>query len=154
METMDSAIIWFLIGLGLVFAELAVPGVILIFIGVAAWLVAILDWCGVDSLSIQLWVFGLASLGLVVFARRYVKSWFSGKETAAEGNLDEEFVGKTVLVVKAITKGDFGLVELKGAQWQATSETNLKEGEHALVVDRDNLTLRVKSRSSQESPTT
>ena len=151
---MDSAIIWFLIGLGLVFTELAVPGVILVFIGVAAWIVAALDWCGIDSLSIQLWVFGLTSLGLVVFARRYVKSWFSGKETGAEGDLDEEFVGKAVLVVKAIEKGGFGLVELKGAQWKAISDTDLKEGEHALVVDRDNLTLRVKSRELQEPPIT
>jgi membrane protein implicated in regulation of membrane protease activity len=65
---MDSAIVWFLIGLGLVLAELAVPGIILVFIGVAAWIVAILDWCGVESFSIQLWVFGLVSVGLLVFA--------------------------------------------------------------------------------------
>ena len=50
---MDSATIWFLIGLGLVLAEFAVPGVILVFLGVAAWIVALLDWAGVDSLSVD-----------------------------------------------------------------------------------------------------
>ncbi len=50
---MDSAIIWFLIGLGLVVAEFAIPGVILVFIGVAAWVVAVLDWAGVDSFSVR-----------------------------------------------------------------------------------------------------
>ncbi|NRB76465.1 MAG: NfeD family protein, partial [Verrucomicrobiales bacterium] len=93
---MDSAIIWFLIGLGLILAEFAVPGVILVFIGAAAWVVALLDWMGVDSLSVQLWVFGLVSVGLVVFARRYVKSWFTGKESNGASDVDEEFVGQVV----------------------------------------------------------
>ncbi len=140
---MDSAIIWFLIGLGLVFAEFAVPGVILVFLGVAAWLVAILDWVGVDSLSVQLWVFGLVSIGLVVFARRYVKTWFTGKQSNGASDVDEEFVGKSVEVVKAIVSGDYGLVELKGAQWKATSESDLNEGDRAEVVERDGLTLKV-----------
>ncbi len=140
---MDSAIVWFLIGLGLVLAELAVPGIILVFIGVAAWIVAILDWCGVESFSIQLWVFGLVSVGLLVFARRYVQGWFTGKQLIGEGDLDEEFVGQLVTVVKDIENGGFGLVELKGAQWKATSESDLKEGDSAEVVKRDNLTLEV-----------
>ncbi|MEM9015974.1 MAG: NfeD family protein [Verrucomicrobiota bacterium] len=144
---MDSAIIWFLIGLGLVLAELAVPGVILVFIGVAAWVVAILDWAGVDSFSVQLWTFGLVSLGLVVFARRFVKSWFSGKQSGGDSDLDEEFVGKLVTVVQPIQGGGFGLVELKGAQWKATAETDLAEGDTAEVLSRDNLTLKVTSRS-------
>ena len=140
---MDSAIIWFLIGLGLILAEFAVPGVILVFIGAAAWVVALLDWMGVDSLSVQLWVFGLVSVGLVVFARRYVKSWFTGKESNGASDVDEEFVGQVVMVVKAIGDGDDGLVELKGARWKAVSNSDLEEGDHAEVVERDNLTLKV-----------
>lgn len=144
---MDSAIIWFLIGLGLILAELVIPGVILVFLGVAAWVVAILDWCGVDSFSLQLWVFGLTSLALVIFARRYVKSWFRGNERKAEGDLDEEFVGKIVSVVEAIEPGDFGKVELKGAQWKAFAASSLKPGDKAEVIARSNITLEVKPRS-------
>ncbi len=143
---MDSAIIWFLIGLGLVVAEFAVPGVILVFIGVAAWVVAVIDWLGVDSFSIQLWVFGLTSLGLVIFARRFVKSWFLGSETNGEGDVDEEFIGKIVQVLKPIEDGGFGAVELKGARWKAISDFNLKEGDQAEVISRDNLTLQVRPR--------
>tara|TARA_R110002096_G_scaffold40688_10_gene110360 strand:+ start:1435 stop:1869 length:435 start_codon:yes stop_codon:yes gene_type:complete len=143
---MDPAIIWFLIGLGLILAEFAVPGVILVFIGIAAWIVALLAWVGVESFSVQLWVFGLMSLGLVAFARRYVKSWFSGKESNEDGGLDEEFVGKVVTVLSAIEKGGFGLVEHKGAQWKAISESSLAEGDLAEVIARDNLTLEVKPR--------
>ena len=144
---MDSAIVWFLIGLGLIVAELAIPGIILVFLGVAAWVVAILDWCGVDYFSLQLWVFGLTSLALVIFARRFVKSWFRGSERKAEGDLDEEFVGKIVSVVEAIEPGDFGKVELKGAQWKAFADTTLEAGTKAVVIARDNITLEVKSRS-------
>lgn len=144
---MDPAIIWFLIGLVLIIAELMVPGVILVFIGVAAWIVAILAWCGVESFSIQMWVFGLVSIGLVVFARRYVKDWFRGSETTAEGHLDEEFVGKIVTVLESIEPGDFGKVELKGAQWIAFSEVSLAAGSKAEVIARDNITLEVRARS-------
>lgn len=143
---MDSATIWFLIGLGLVVAEFAVPGVILVFIGVAAWVVAVFDWFGVDSFSIQLWIFGLTSLGLVIFARRFVKGWFLGSETNGEGNVDEEFIGKTVEVLEPIENGGFGAVELKGARWKAISDSNLKKGDHAEVISRNNLTLQVKPR--------
>ena len=40
--------------LGLIIAEFAIPGVILVFLGVAAWIVALLDWCGVESFTVQL----------------------------------------------------------------------------------------------------
>ena len=144
---MDTALIWFLVGLGLVLAELAVPGVILVFIGVAAWLVAILDWMGVDSFSIQLWIFGITSLVLVFGARRFVKGWFTGKESSESGDIDEEFVGKVVTVVSEIEAGGFGLVELKGAQWKATSSESLAEGSQAVIKARDNITLEVAPRS-------
>lgn len=143
---MDPAIIWFLIGLGLIIAEFVVPGVILVFLGVAAWVVAILDWCGVESFTIQLWVFGLVSIALVAFARRYVKSWFRGSETTAEGGVDEEFVGKVVAVLEAIEPGDFGRVELKGAHWKAFSAVAIPKGAKAVVIARDNITLEVEPR--------
>lgn len=147
MGVMDTALIWFLVGLGLVLAELAVPGVILVFIGVAAWLVAILDWIGVDSFSVQLWIFGITSIVLVFGARRFVKGWFTGKESSENGDIDEEFVGKIVTVVSAIEPNEFGLVELKGAQWKATSSEALAEGSRAIVTARDNITLEVAPRS-------
>lgn len=143
---MDTAIIWFLIGLGLMVAELVIPGIILVFFGVAAWIVAILDWCGVDSFAVQLWVFGITSMALVIFARRYVKDWFRGSERTAEGNVDEEFVGKIVTVVEGIEPGSFGKVELKGAQWKASSEAALEAGSQAEVIARDNINLVVKPR--------
>lgn len=143
---MDSAIIWFLIGLGLIIAELAIPGIILVFLGIAAWIVAILDWCGVDSFSVQLWIFGITSLALVLFVRRFVKGWFRGSERTSEGDVDEEFVGKVVFVLEAIEPGGFGKVELKGAHWKATSEASIAAGEKAVIIARDNITLEVKPR--------
>ncbi|MEM7696850.1 MAG: NfeD family protein [Verrucomicrobiota bacterium] len=145
---MDTALIWFLIGLGLIIAEFLVPGVILIFFGIAAWVVGLLDWFGVDSFSTQMWIFGLTSVLLLIFARRFVKDWFRGNESGTGGSdsLDGEFIGKLVTVVKTIPADDFGLVELKGAQWQATAAVELAEGERAIVVSRDTLTLTVKPR--------
>ncbi len=140
---MDTAIIWFLVGLALVLAEFAVPGVILVFIGIAAWVVATLDWFGVDSFPTQLWVFGLTSIVLVFGARRFVKEWFTGKESSENGDIDEEFVGKIVTVVETIEQGGFGRVELKGAHWKAYSSHAHAKGSSAVVIARDNINLEV-----------
>ncbi|MEO0415034.1 MAG: NfeD family protein [Verrucomicrobiota bacterium] len=144
---MDTAWIWFLIGLGLILAEFAVPGVVLVFFGVAAWIVAIFDWIGVDSLTVQLLIFSISSVLLLFVARRYVKSWFRGDEKGGGADLESEFVGKVVTVVAPIAANDYGKVELKGAQWKAFSTAALKAGDLAQVTQRDGLCLHVEPRA-------
>ena len=47
-----SVLIWFLLGMVLLIAELAMPGIVLLFFGIGAWVTALLLWLGViDSLA-------------------------------------------------------------------------------------------------------
>jgi len=62
--SISAAAIWTLVGVVLILAEFAMPGVILVFFGVAALLVGLLLWVGVDmSLNIQILVFGALAIG-------------------------------------------------------------------------------------------
>ena len=40
MQTLDPALLWFLLGFVLVLAEFAAPGIIIIFVGLGAWVVS------------------------------------------------------------------------------------------------------------------
>ncbi|MAE69408.1 MAG: hypothetical protein CME06_02940 [Gemmatimonadetes bacterium] len=57
----DLALLWFVVGLALALAEMAAPGVILIFFGLGAWVVALTTWIGLTpGLQSQLLLFAVA----------------------------------------------------------------------------------------------
>lgn len=78
-------IIWFVVGLILILMEFAVPGVILVFFGIGAWIVTALVYLGLlTSLTSQLFVFSGASLVLLVALRKLVKDKFYGHITGPQ----------------------------------------------------------------------
>lgn len=147
---LDTKMLWFIAGLILILLEFAAPGVVVIFFGLGAWVVAMAMWAGlIESVPAQCLTFAVASLILLFALRRYVSNWFVGGASDGTSNLEEEFTGKTVRVVHAIGGGEHtGKVELKGAEWNARSEGPLEEGETATVVRRDGLELIVEPKKS------
>lgn len=141
----DTKTLWFIAGLVLILLEFVAPGVIIVFFGVGAWIVAAGMWIGlIDSVPAQCFTFAISSLLLLFVLRRYVTSWFVGGSSNG-GDVEEEFVGKKVRVIHAIGGGeDTGKVELKGAEWRARCDTALDPGSHAIVIGRDGLLLVVK----------
>jgi membrane protein implicated in regulation of membrane protease activity len=147
---LDTKMLWFIAGLILILLEFAAPGVVVIFFGLGAWVVAMAMWAGlIESVPAQCLTFAVASLILLFALRRYVASWFVGGASDGTSNLEEEFTGKTVRVVHTIGGGEHtGKVELKGAEWNARSEGPIEEGETATVVRRDGLELIVEPKES------
>ena len=144
----DPVLIWFLAGIALMLLELALPGLILIFFGIAAWVVSLASYLGlVSGLSAQCLLFTIATILSLVLLRKYVKNWFVGDSKDEGGELATEFIGKVVRVTKAIPGGSSrGKVELKGAEWNAFSENPHAEGEMVKVIERDGLNLTVTSK--------
>ena len=141
-------IMWFIAGLVLILMEFAVPGVILVFFGIGAWIVAVLVYFGLlTSLTSQLFVFSAASIALLVVLRKWVRGKFYGHVTGTQDlshNLDE-FAGHKVTALTDIHPGKAdGLVEFKGADWKASSEEQIKKGEMATIVKNEGLTLIIK----------
>jgi len=142
---LDTKMLWFIAGLAMILLEFVAPGVILIFFGIGAWVVAMGMWIGlIDSVPAQCLTFAISSLVLLFALRRYVTSWFVGGSTNSSAGIEGEFIGKTVRVVRAIGGGDeTGKVELKGAEWNARCDVALEVGSFAVVVKRDGLELTV-----------
>jgi membrane protein implicated in regulation of membrane protease activity len=141
-------LIWFLVGVAFALLELAVPGVILVFFGLGAWIVAATTAIGITpSLASQLVVFTITSLLSLILLRRWIRNRFLGHEAdTRDGTADlDEFVGKSVTVTKAVTPGGSGgRVEYKGAEWTAVADEQLAKGDLAEIVAMDGITLKVK----------
>lgn len=126
-------------------AEFATPGVILVFIGLGAWVTSFAAWLGwVSTTGAQVAVFSISSLILLLALRRFFKAWFLGfsNEAGVPGALDE-FHGKSVLVLRAISPGQNGKVEFKGAPWNASAEESFEAGATVRILAVDGLCLKV-----------
>ena len=144
-------LMWFICGAVLVLLEFIVPGVILVFFGLGAWVVALTTFAGFTrSTAAQLLIFAFASVVLLLVLRRYIKSRFSGfvsERQAPDRNLDE-FTGKTVIVLEEIAPTKPGKVEFKGSPWRAESKDSFKQGESGLIEKIDGLTLKIRKQGA------
>ncbi|OEU50898.1 MAG: hypothetical protein BA861_09665 [Desulfobacterales bacterium S3730MH5] len=148
--TIDPILAWFLAGLALVLLELVMPGVIFVFFGVGAWIVAAATYLKLtSSFESQLLLFSIASIVLLVFFRKWIKGMFHGHVSDVQDlsqDLDE-FVGKNVVVLKDVIPDEMGgVVEFKGANWSAVSEEHIASGKVAIITELDGITLRIQKK--------
>lgn len=146
-DFLKPELIWFLIGLALLLAEFALPGLIVFFFGVGAWVVACICLLTDISLNAQLLIFIVSSVVLLLALRRWLKGIFMGHVKASQNAGEEmnEFIGEKAVVKKAIKPGAAGKVELHGTDWIAEADDTITEGTTVKIIAKDNLTLKVKS---------
>jgi len=141
-------VVWFLIGLVLVIIEFFLPGVILVFFGIGAFVAALTTWIGLTrSLPSQLIVFAVGSLLLVLSLLRWVRNRFLGHASQPRnGSTDlDDFSGKIVKVIRNISPGSRdGRVEYKGTQWTALSNEEISEGDLAEILETEGIVLKVR----------
>ncbi len=151
METwtdwLNPPVIWFIVGFVLILLEFGIPGLITLFFGIGAWIVAILCLFIDMSLNMQLLIFITISIISLIFLRKYFKKLFEGKMDKSKFGSDEleEFVGHKAEVIKEISQNKPGKVEFHGTLWNAESKEKLGKGEIVKILEKKNLTLIVKS---------
>jgi membrane protein implicated in regulation of membrane protease activity len=146
-EFLKPEVIWFLVGLVLLLMEFAIPGLIVFFFGVGAWIVAVVCLFTEVSLNWQLGIFIGSSVLSLVLLRSWVKGIFLGHVTGKQDLTEElkDFVGERAVVKEAITPKRPGKVELHGTNWEAEADVAIPEGADVEIVGKDNLTLKVKA---------
>lgn len=139
-------VIWTIVGLVLLLMEFIVPGLIIFFFGVGAFVVA--GMCAfVDvPINIQLLIFIIASVALLAILRQWLKGVFKGYSSDKKKMPHdiEEFIGKTAVLITDIAPGSTGKVEFRGTDWSAQSDFALEKGTNVEIVGRSGLTLKVK----------
>lgn len=139
----DPAVIWFLVGLGLLLLELVLPGLVILFFGVGAWVTALVCTFTNINLNFQILIFLVASLLGLVLLRKYLKNRFFNRTDKEIDDQLEEFIGR-----KGKALGDFkdgsGQIEFKGTNWSASCEEPVSKGDWVEITGKDSLILKVK----------
>ena len=82
-------LIWFFVGLILLFAEMVIPGLIVAFFAFGAWVVAAVQLCKPLTLNQQLALFIASSVLSLALARSWLKSMFTGYVSSrSDGSID------------------------------------------------------------------
>lgn len=144
----SAPLIWFLVGVVFMLAEMLVPGFILVFFTAGSWIAAISLLIFNISLPVQLVIFIVSSLVLLFTLRKYSMRTFRG--TTAEKMDDayaESKIGKTAIVTQDIAPGKPGEIKMMGSFWRAVADREILSGESVEILSKDSedgLTYRVK----------
>jgi membrane protein implicated in regulation of membrane protease activity len=147
---LDPALYWLIIGVLLLFLELALPGFILFFFGLGALITALAAWLIPLSIASQLALFIVASLLCLVALRKIIQRRFNwGAEGAADGSseVDEDRMqsisGEKGVVSTTIDPPAEGRIKYAGTYWRATAEERIEEGEIIVIVKQNDLVIQV-----------
>jgi len=134
---------WFILGLGLFLLELVIPGFFIFFFGLGAWVTALVCLIGSPGTNLQIIIFAISSTLLLLVLRRIIQKKFLNSKNTQSDNVEDEFTGK-----EALAKIDFGgirngKVEFKGTTWTAESQSEIKEGQRVIIIEKDSFKLIV-----------
>jgi membrane protein implicated in regulation of membrane protease activity len=145
-DFLKPEIIWFLIGLALLIMEFVLPGLIIAFFGIGAWIVALVCLITNIGINTQLIIFIVSSVLSLLCLRKWLKGVFLG-HTVSKQNLKEnleEFIGQKAVVKENITPKSGGKVEFHGTNWAAEADEEIAKGTVVEIIGKDNITLKVK----------
>lgn len=145
-DFMKPEFIWILVGLILLLMEFALPGLIIFFFGIGAWIVATVCFFADISINTQLIIFIVSSVVLLLVLRKWLRGIFVGHTYSKQAGSQDlnDLIGQKVTVKEKIEPPYTGSVELHGVTWKAAAETAIEAGQLAEVTDQDSLTLTVK----------
>ncbi len=136
-------IIWFVVGLVLILMEFIIPGLVIVFFGLGAWVAAIfVSIFPLMAFWVQMMIFTVFAVASLVLLRRTLKKrFFSNQEDAESEGLDD-YIGQKAVVEKAIKNGE-GKILFKGVSWSAYAEEDIPEGTKVTIIDKDSIKLKV-----------
>ena len=143
MDFLSPVWLWMYAGAFLMLAELASPGFVVFFFGLAAATVSLLKWA-FPSLPLwgQLAAFSVLSILYLLVLRKYLKKVFTG-DSQESPSINNEYIGRVGRVVEVVRPDVPGRILLRDAEWTAKAATRLEPGTEVRVVAQENLTLAV-----------
>ena len=142
-KLLNAPVVWFILGFLFFLLEFAIPGLILFFFAVGAWVVALVTLFVDVSLNTQLVVFLLSSLLTIALFRKWVKRLIWERKHTSE--IEHELIGKVAKALSSIGPGQNGKVDFKGTTWDAASSDVIAKGENVLITGNESILLIVKS---------
>jgi membrane protein implicated in regulation of membrane protease activity len=141
VESLDAHYHWLAIGLLLAAAEMAIPGVFLIWLAAAALITGALTWFLPIGLPVQIVIFAVLSIAAVFSGKRYLKSNPIEALDPKMNDRGARLVGETVVVTHAIDGGN-GRVKQGDSEWLAKGP-DAEPGTKMRVAGHDGVVLLV-----------
>lgn len=139
----NTPLFWFIVGVVFALLELALPGLIVVFFALGAFVTAILSLFIDMGVTVQIIVFVSVSILSLIFLRKKIKSRFFQEQKEIDTD-DDDLIGHQVIVTKEISPSHDGKVEFKGAAWSAKSDDTIDKGETVQIIGKDSIKLIVK----------
>ena len=136
-------LVWFIIGLALFLLELILPGFVIFFFGVGAWITALLCLIANPGINLQVIVFAVTSVLSLLMLRKMIQKRFFYSKQELSDQVEDEFSGKEAIAVNDFTPGKTGKVEFKGTSWKAESSSPIREGDRVIIKQKENFKLIV-----------
>jgi membrane protein implicated in regulation of membrane protease activity len=131
-------LVWFLAGIAIMLAELAVPGFVIIFFGLGCWGAAVVAVFAPDAYSAQVTVFLIVSVASLMTLRKMAMRVFVGRSEGAEtDDLGNVPVGARITLDQDLEAGQIGRVRFRGTMWDAISEDRIPAGSDAEITGVD-----------------
>jgi len=139
----SAAVLWFIAGFILFLLEFVVPGLILFFFAISAWIVAVLLLFVDMPINTQLIIFLSGAILTILLLRKWVRKLVRSRKLPTE--LEDEFLGKTGRAETLIGPGIDGKVYFKGTSWDARSTDMIQPGENVVIIGNESILLLVQS---------
>jgi len=136
-------LVWFIIGLVLFLLELVLPGFVIFFFGVGAWITALLCLIANPGINLQAIVFAVTSVLSLMLLRKMIQKRFFYSKDELSKEVEDEFTGREAVAVMDFGPGQTGKIEFKGTSWKAESTEPLKEGQTVIIRSKENFKLFV-----------
>jgi len=131
-------LVWFLAGIAIMLAELAVPGFVIIFFGLGCWGAAVVAVFAPGAYSAQVAVFLIVSVASLMTLRKVAMRVFVGRSEGAEtDDLGNVPVGARITLDQDLEAGQIGRVRFRGTMWDAVSEDRIPAGSEAEITGVD-----------------
>ena len=140
-ESLDPHYAWLALGLVLAAAEMAIPGLFLIWLAGAAILTGLLTWVVPMGFPLQVMIFAVLAIVGVFSGRRYLSSNPVVSADPLMNDRGGRLVGEVVVVTHAIVEGS-GRVKQGDSEWLARGP-DAEPGTRMRVAGHDGVVLIV-----------
>jgi len=136
-------VIWFIMGLVLLLLELVIPGFVIFFFGIGAWITALICLIANPGINLQVIIFAVTSVLALLAFRKIIQKKFIYTRDDRSDAVEDEFTGKEAVVKEDILPGKTGKVEFKGTSWKAESDSEVKAGQAVIITKKESFKLFV-----------
>jgi membrane protein implicated in regulation of membrane protease activity len=142
-------ILWCLLGLALIVAEVFTSGFVLLWFGIGALAAAFAGLVGIDSLAVQFVIFAVVSMGLTIASRTIFVNYFSRERTGDSLRSGADALPGKIGTVVSSSRGALneGAVKVFGSTWTAypaEGEAPLEAGERVRVESIEGASIYVR----------